>query len=260
MITNLNQLMTTRELIWAWTGRTVRGRYQQSILGWLWAIVQPAATAVIFTIVFTRFIPVDTGDVPYIIYSYSAMVPWTLFSTSLNDMASSIVGNMSLIKKIYFPREAIPIAAMAARLMDFGIAGVLLFVLMLIYEMPLYLSSLLFLPVILCVQLALIMGLGLATAALNIFYRDVQPLLRLLVQIWMYASPIIYTVSDVPENLQPYYRLNPMVGILEGYRAVLLRGEFPGVELIPSAVIAALVFAGGYWAFKRVEYQFADVV
>jgi lipopolysaccharide transport system permease protein len=260
MVAQIGGFVQASDLIWAWTGRNIRGRYQQSALGWLWAIVQPAASAVIFTLVFTRVVPVDTGGTPYIIFSYVAMVPWTFLATSLPDMSISLVQNMSLVTKIYFPREALPVAAMLARLMDFGIAAVLVVALMIIYQVPLFPVGLLFLPVILAIQIILILGLGLACAAANVFYRDVQSLLTLAIQIWFYASPIIYPVSLVPERLRPWYFLNPMAGVLQAYRDVLLNGKMPGTYLIPAAIVALVVFLAGFWFFKQVEFKFADIV
>jgi lipopolysaccharide transport system permease protein len=175
-------------------------------------------------------------------------------------MSQALVTNMSLITKIYFPREVLPVAALLARLMDFGVAVGLLVVLMLIFQVPVLLPSLLYLPLILAVQLALILGLGLASAAANVFFRDVQSLLTLGLQVWFYASPIIYPATMVPEPLQPFYFLNPMAGILMAYRDVLLNGQAPGAYLIPSAIVAVVIFLAGYWFFKRVEFQFADIV
>jgi lipopolysaccharide transport system permease protein len=260
MVTYARSLFQARDLLWAWTGRTIRGRYQQSALGWLWAIIQPAAQVAIFSLIFTLIVPVDTGDIPYPVFSYIAVVPWTLLATSLTDMTVSLVANMNLVNKIYFPRETIPIAAMLARLMDFGVAIGLLFILMLIYQVPLFPGGLLYLPAILAIQLVLVMGLGLAGAALNIFYRDVQSLLTLGIQLWFYASPIIYPITLVPERLRSFYFLNPMAGVLEGYRDVLLRGQSPSPYLLLSALVALIVLVGGYWFFKRVEFLFADIV
>jgi len=237
IVSYLKDLYAAKDLLFAWTGRNIRGRYQQSALGWLWAIIQPAASVVIFTLIFTRIVPIDTGDTPYIIFSYVAVVPWTFLSTSLTDMAASLVANMKLIKKIYFPREAIPIAAMLARLMVFGVAAMLIIILMIIYKMPLYLPGLLFLPLILAIQITLILGLGMALAALNIFYRDVQSVLTLAIQIWFYASPIIYPVTMIPENLRTLYFLNPMAGILEAYRDVLIHARMPEKEIKASHAI-----------------------
>ena len=248
------------DLLMAWTGRTIRGRYQQSALGWLWAIVQPAATVAIFTIIFTRFVRVDTGDVPYVIFSYIAIVPWTFFASSLADMSNSLVQNISLVTKIYFPRETLPLAALLARLMDFGVAALLIVVLMLYFQVQIFPIGWLFLPLILLIQLALILGIGLATAAANVFYRDVQSILALVVQLWFYASPIIYPVNMVPPHLQTLYFLNPMAGILESYRAVLLYQTIPGIYLLQAGLVSFLILVFGYWFFKKVEFLFADIV
>lgn len=260
MITQVQQLLKAHDLVWAWTLRTLRGRYQQSALGWLWAIVQPVATVAIFAVVFTRIVPVDTGGVPYILFSYTAVVPWTLLATSITDMAMSLVQNMNLVGKIYFPREALPVASLLARLADFGISFVLLVILVILFEIPVSPLGLLYLPLILLVQITLILGLGIGAAALNVFYRDVDPLIKLVIQIWFYASPILYPISFVPEKWQQLYFLNPMAGIIAAYRDVLIYNTLPGEYLWPAVIISIGLFLFGYWFFKRVEYQFADIV
>jgi lipopolysaccharide transport system permease protein len=260
MITHTKRLYKARDLLWSWTSRNIRARYQQSALGWLWAIFQPAAQVIIFSIIFSVFVPVDTGDIPYPVFSYVAIVPWTLLSSSVTDMSQSLVANMNLITKIYFPREILPIAGMLARLLDFGVAVGLLVILMLIYRMPLYPAGLVFLPLILIIQILLILGLGLASAAANVFFRDVQSLLALGFQLWFYGSPIIYPITMVPENLRFLYFLNPMAGILEAYRDVLLKSQLPGNYLTISAIVSVLIFFGGAWFFKRIEFRIADIV
>jgi len=253
-------LFHSRDLLREWTSRNIRARYQQSVLGWFWAILQPTAQVAIYTVVFTMIVRIDTEKIPYIIFSYVAMVPWTLLSTSLTDMSNSLVDNMTLVNKIYFPREILPVAAMLARLMDFGVAAILVVVLMVVYRIQIFPLGLLFLPIILLIQLVFMLGLGLATAAANVFVRDIRSLIVLGLQLWFYASPIIYPVSAVPENLRPFYYLNPMNGIIEAYRDVLLRSQIPGNYLIPAAVISIVTFILGYWFFKRVEFQFADII
>jgi lipopolysaccharide transport system permease protein len=253
-------LYHSRDLLREWTVRNIRARYQQSVLGWFWAVLQPTAQVAIYTVVFTLVVRIDTEQIPYVIFSYVAMVPWTLLSSSLTDMSNSLVDNMTLVNKIYFPREILPIAAMLARLMDFGVAAVLVVVLMVMYRVPLNPVGFLFLPIILLIQLVFMLGIGLATAAANVFIRDIRSLILLGLQLWFYASPIIYPVTAVPENLQPYYYLNPMTGIIEAYRDVLLRSQMPGNYLLPAAIISVVVFVFGYWFFKRVEFQFADIV
>jgi lipopolysaccharide transport system permease protein len=260
MATNLTTLFSSRDLVWAWAGRTIRGRYQQSFLGWLWAVIQPAASAAVFTVIFTRFVPIDTGETPYPVFSYVAMVPWAFTASAISDMAVSMVQNMSLVTQIFFPRESLPIAAMVARLLDFGVAAVLVVVLIVVFRVEVFLPGWLFLPVIFLVQIALVLGLGLVAAALNVFFRDVQPLLTLGIQLWFYASPIIYPVTLVDEDLRLFYYLNPMVGVLEAYRSVLLYGRFPDASLLVSAAMSFLVLVGGYWFFKRIDPLFADII
>lgn len=256
----VSQLAGRKDLLRSLTERTIRARYQQSVLGGLWIIVQPVATVAMFSVIFTYFVPIDTGDTPYPVFSYTAMVPWMLLANSLADMTGSLVANMSLITKIYFPRDVLPLSSMLARLMDFLVAAGLLVVLLLAFRVPIYPLGWLFLPVVLIVQLALITGLGLALSAINVFYRDVSSLLTLIVQLWFYASPIIYPVSMVPERLRMIYSLNPMVGILESYRAILLYQSLPPSSLYVSAAVAAVALLFGLFVFKRVEFQFADIV
>lgn len=259
MVGTIN-ILQTRDLILEWTSRNVRARYQQSALGWLWAVIQPAAQAAIFTIVFTQFVSIDTGDIPYVLFAYVAIVPWTLLATALPDMANALVDNMALVTKIYFPREALPIAALCARLLDFSMAAIFVIVLMVYFHIPIFLTGWLYLPLIIVVQLLLLLGLGLACAALNVFFRDVRSLLVLGLQLWFYLSPIFYPVSLVPGWLRPYYFLNPMAGIIAAYRDVLLENKAPSLYFLPAVLISLAFFLVGYWFFKRVEFQFADIV
>ncbi len=258
--TTINEFINARDLLWAWTGRILRARYQQSVLGGLWILIQPIATVTIFTVIFTLVIPIDTSPIPYVVFNYAALAPWLLFASTLTDMANSLIENMQLITKVYFPREVLPIAALLTRLIDFFIALGLLVILMIYFQLPFTPSTWLYLPVILAIQLALTLGLGLMLAAANVFYRDVKPLLTLAIQLWFYASPVLYPVARIPAWLRPYYELNPMAGILEAYRSVLLYGQAPGPSLLPAALIAIVVFLAGYTFFKRVEFQFADIV
>ena len=260
MLANTAQLIRSRELLWAWSDRIIRARYQQSVLGGLWVVIQPAAIVAMFTVIFTYFVPVETGNIPYPVFSYTAMVPWLLLAQAVPDMANSLVENMPLIQKIYFPREALPLAALLTRLIDFLVAFALLIVLILLFKVPLFPTGWLFLPVILIIQITLICGLGLALSVANVFYRDVKPLIQLGIQLWFYASPIIYPVSFVPETLRPFYYLNPMVGILEAYRAVLLYQTVPGSYLYITGLVALVLLVAGYWGFKQVEFRIVDIV
>ncbi|MFV2045641.1 MAG: ABC transporter permease, partial [Anaerolineales bacterium] len=240
--------------------RTIRARYQQSLLGWLWAIVQPAASVVMFTVIFTVFIPVDTGGIPYPVFSFVGIVAWTLLASSLTDMADSLVQNMTLITKIFFPRAALPTAAMLARVMDFAISSLLLGLLMIGFNVTVNPAAMLFLPLIFATQIALILGIGLGAAALNVYFRDIQPLLKLGLQLWFYASPIIYPIATVPEPLRRFYFLNPMAGLIESYRDVLIEGVPPGSYLQLSAILSLVILAIGYVIFRRLEPRFADII
>ncbi len=260
MIAGIRDVSNAHELLWAWTVRTVKARYQQSLLGGVWAILQPAASAIIFSIIFTRFVPIDTHGIPYIVFSYAALVPWTFFSGSVSDMVDSLVLNMNLISKIYFPREVLPFSATVARLLDFAIAFAILILLMVFFRMPIFTPVWLFLPVIIAVQILFSLGVGLAGAALNVFYRDMRHLFALGLQLWLYASPVIYPVSSVPEQYRTLYFLNPMAGILTAYRDVLLYQQVPGSYFWLATVISVITFLLGYWFFRRVELRFADVV
>jgi homopolymeric O-antigen transport system permease protein len=259
-IKNIQSLYEHRDLLFNWTYRIIRGRYQQSLLGGLWAIIVPTFTALIFNVIFTFFVPINTGNIPYLVFSYAAMVPWTLFSSSITDMVDSLTSNMNLVSKIYFPREILPIASLFARLVDATIAFSLLAVLMLYFRMQVNGATLLLLPFILLIQISFSLGIGLMGGALNVFYRDIRHILVLGLQLWFYASPIIYPVSSVPEKLRSFYFLNPMAGILEAYRAILLYHQLPDASIFISAGVAILVLALGYSVFKRAEFQFADII
>ena len=260
MRARLQKLYPMFELVRVWTYRIIRARYRQSVLGGLWAIIQPVASVAIFSLIFVYFVPVNTGQTPYILFSYAAMMPWTLFSSSITDMIDSLVGNMNLIGKIYFPREILPVSAMLARVVDFFISGIILVSLMVFYKNPLYLDGILYFPLLLILQLVLALGIGFLGAALNVFYRDARPVFALGLQIWFYATPIIYSVSSVPKDFLPFYYINPMVGIITAYRSILFEHTLPGSYLGYSAVFAFVFLFLGYWFFKKVEFQFADVV
>lgn len=254
-------ILGSRDLLREWTARTLKSRYQQSLLGWLWAIVQPAAQAAMLAVVFSLIVPIDVGGQPYFLFAFVATAPWTFFAGSLTDMTESLVTNMSLVNKIYFPREVLPIAAMAARLADLAVAAAFFGLAALVYGAPLPLAALLGLPAVLLVQLALTVGLGLAGAALNVFVRDVRPMLALVLQLWFYASPVLYPLDKVPAGVRPYYDLNPMVGIIDGYRSILLDGTLPGGRSFALAAgISVGVCLAGYALFKAAEHRFADVV
>lgn len=253
-------LLQYRDLLWLWTLREVQVRYKQSLLGIAWAILQPLALTIIFTVVFSRLIQVDTGDIPYPIFSYTALVPWTFFATSLTFGIASLVNNMSLVTKIYFPREILPLAAIGAAFVDFLVSAAILAGMMLVYGVQPGWISLWIAPLLL-LQVALTVGVVLLGAALLVFFRDVRFVVPLLIQIWFYATPIVYPASLVPEQYRTLYFLNPMAGIIDGYRRALLTGEAPQMDALAlgSAVTLVLLVAG-YSFFKRAEPVFADLI
>jgi lipopolysaccharide transport system permease protein len=258
-IASLNAIHAHREVLSAWTFRTIRARYRQSFLGILWAVAQPLALVLIFSIVFGWFIPIDTGGHPYVLFSLVALVPWTFFAVSLTDMVGSLVDNMQLVSKIYFPREILPMAALLARSVDFVVSAGIVVVLLLFFQVPIFVGWL-YLPLIVLIQVTLMLGLGLFGAAVNVFYRDVKHILDLVVRVLLYASPIIYPVSMVPEHLRSVYFLNPMAGIITAYRDVLLDQTVPGPYLMTAGLVSLAILLGGYWFFRYTEPNFADVI
>jgi lipopolysaccharide transport system permease protein len=235
-------------------------RYKQSALGAAWAVIQPLALTLVFTLVFSRLIQVDTGGVPYPVFAYSALVPWTFFATSLAFAIPSLVNNLNLVGKIYFPREILPLANIGAALLDFAIAGLVFVGMMLIYQIPLTLNVLWVIP-LLIIQMMLTVGVTLIGAALIVFFRDVRFIVPLLTQIWMYASPVIYPSTLIPAQWQTLYFLNPMAGIIAGYRSALVLGETPNLPaLLLATLVSVVLLLIGYATFKRSEPLFADLI
>ena len=259
----MNYLTTLREyrdLLWLWTAREVRVRYKQSLLGVAWAILQPLVLTIVFTFVFSLLVRIDTEGVPYPIFAYAAMVPWTFFSTSLSFGIPSLVNNLNLVTRIYFPREVLPLANIGAALLDFAVALLIYAVMLAVYRVWPGVHALWLIP-LLAVQIALTIGVTLLGSATIVFFRDVRFVIPLLTQVWMYATPIIYPAELVPEYLRPFYFLNPMAGIIDGYRRALVMGQAPQMSvLLPATLISLLILVLGYALFKRVEPLFADLI
>ncbi len=253
-------LYNYRDLLFLWTGREIRVRYKQSLLGIGWAILQPIVLTVVFTLVFSRIVQVNTGGVPYPIFAYAALVPWTLFATSLSFGIPSLVNNLSLVSKIYFPREILPFANIGAALLDFAMAGLVFVAMMFIYQIPITIYALWVIP-LLGIQIILMAGVTLLGSAAIVFFRDVRFVIPLLIQVWMYASPVIYPTSLIPAAYQPLYFLNPMAGIIDGYRLVLISGQPPNIPaLLVATVVSLALLIIGYFVFKRSEPLFADLI
>lgn len=259
---DLREMWKYRELLYFLTWRDVLVRYKQAVLGVAWAVLQPLLTMVVFTVVFNKALGVKSpaSDVPYAVFSFAGLLPWQFFAGALARSGVSLVGNSNLLTKVYFPRLVIPISAVLSGLVDLGISFVVLIGLMAAYGIaPTW--KVVFLPLFVLLGFATALAVSLWLSALNVLYRDVQYVIPFLVQLWMFASPVIYPISSIPAGpLRKAFALNPMTGVIGGFRWSLLGQQFPGGYLwIPTAVVVVLLFGGLYY-FKRMERTFADVV
>ncbi len=265
---NLKELWAFRELIFFLTWRDVKVRYKQTALGAAWAIIQPLFTMVVFTIFFGRLAKVPSDNVPYPIFSYVALLPWGLFTKALTDTGRSLVSHRQMITKIYFPRLAIPIASVLGGVVDFALAFLVLLGMMAYYAFfsnsgyTLHLGwELLALPVFLLLAVVAALGVGLWLSALNVLYRDINYILPFLTQFWLFITPVAYPSSMIPERWQLIYALNPMTGVVEGFRWALLGTEnVAWLQLGVSTAISLLILISGLFYFRRMERTFADTV
>ena len=257
---NLRDLWLYRELILFMTWRDLKVRYKQTLLGASWAILQPFLTMVVFSIFFGNLANVPSDGVPYPIFSYTALIPWTLFSKALHDASRSLVASSHMITKVYFPRMILPLASVLAGVVDFLIAFVVLFGLMIFYGIyPT--SNIWALPLFLLLALVTAVGVGFWLSALNVLYRDINYVLPFLTQFWMFLTPIAYPSSMVPQKFQMLYALNPMTGVVEGFRWALLgTGQTPGAMTLVSSAVALALLISGMFYFRRMERLFADMV
>jgi lipopolysaccharide transport system permease protein len=256
----LHELWDYRELFYFLVWRDIKVRYKQTALGMAWAIVQPIFTVVIFSVFFGRLAKIPSDGIPYPLFSFAALVPWTFFSYGLNQSSNSLVGSANLITKVYFPRLAVPMASIVAGTVDFLLAFVVLVAMMLYYRVP-PTPNIMFLPLFFLLTVVTSLGVGLWLSALNVKFRDVRLILPFLVQLWMFATPIAYPSSLLHGSWRNIYGLNPMVGVVEGFRWALLGVKSPpGVMVFVSAVIAVLLLMGGVIYFRRMEKTFADLV
>jgi lipopolysaccharide transport system permease protein len=256
----LKDLWQYRELLFFLTWRDIKVRYKQTALGAAWAIIQPFFTMLVFTLFFGRLAKVPSDGIPYPLFSYTALLPWQLFAYALTESSNSVVANERLITKVYFPRLVVPLASILAGLVDFVIAFTLLIGMMVWYGVrPTW--AVLTLPFFVVLAMATALGVGLWLSALNVQYRDVRYTLNFIVQFWLFASPVAYSSTLVPARWRPFYGLNPMAGVIEGFRWALLgKARAPGAMLWVSVVVVALVLVGGLYYYRRMEKTFADVV
>jgi len=256
---DLKSLWDYRELLYFLTWRDVKVRYKQTALGAAWAIIQPLFTMIIFTIFFGNLAKVPSDGIPYPIFAYAALLPWTFFSNAITSSGNSLVGSAHLITKVYFPRMIIPGAAVAAGLIDLMIALGILIILMIYYGVGAT-WNLLMLPALIILTTLLAIGVGMWTSALNVKYRDIRYALPFAIQLTMFATPIIYPVSLIPERWRWAFYLNPLTGIIEGFRASFFGRPFDWTALAISAAITFALLIYAAYHFKRMERTFADIV
>jgi lipopolysaccharide transport system permease protein len=255
-----NELWQYRELLYFLTWRDIKVRYKQTLLGILWAVLQPLAIAIMLSVFLGRLAKMPSGGLPYPVFAYSGIVLWQLFSQALTESSNSLLANGPLITKVYFPRLIIPLSAVLASLLDFAIGFVLMIFFLLCYRIV-PTAAIVALPVMVCVAIAVALGVGLWLASLNVKYRDVRYTLGFLVQFWFLATPIAYPTSVVPERWRVWYGLNPMVGVVEGFRWALSGiGDAPVLLVAVSLCISVVLLISGLYYFRRTEDAFADFI
>jgi lipopolysaccharide transport system permease protein len=256
----LKDLWAYRELLYFLTWREVKVRYKQTAIGAAWAIIQPLFTMLVFSLFFGRLAKMPSDGIPYPVFSLAGLVPWNFFANGLSQSSNSLVSSSNLITKVYFPRLAIPISAILSGVVDFCISFGLLLAMMLLYGAS-PTVNVLWLPAFLLLAVVTSLGVGLWLAALNVEYRDVRYVVPFLTQFWMFATPIAYPSSLLKEPWKTAYGLNPMVGVVEGFRWALLGvGQAPGPVVVVSAVAALMILVSGAYYFRRMEKTFADLV
>ena len=257
---NLRSLWEYRELLYFLTWRDIKVRYKQTALGAAWAILQPMATMLIFSLFFGRLVKVPSDGIPYPLFAFAALVPWTFFANGLNQSSNSLIASANLLKKVYFPRLAIPVATVLAGVVDFILAFVVLMLLIAFYRVTPTIN-IVWTPLFLALAFVTSLGVGLWMSALNVKYRDVRYVVPFLVQIWFFATPVAYPSSLLSEPWRTIYGLNPMVGVVEGFRWALLGSNTaPGLMVVASAAAAILILITGAFYFRYMEQTFADVV
>ncbi len=261
LLSHARELVKYRELLWLVTQREIKVRYKQSSLGIMWAILQPLSLMVVLTVFYSWFVQMPSDGLPYPLFSYAALLPWTFFSTSLTYAIPSLIQNSHIITKIYFPREIVPLASVLTAFLDFLVASVIFLGMLVFYRIaPTW--NLLYVIPLLAVQMAFTIGVCLLLSAFTVLYRDVRHTLPLVIQIWMFVTPILYSASVVPAKLRGwYFSLNPMAAIIDGYRRAIVQGSPPQLRYLGlAALVSVFLVWAGYKYFKHLEREFADIV
>jgi lipopolysaccharide transport system permease protein len=256
---DLTELWAFRELFWVLTARDVKVRYKQTVLGFAWAIIQPVMLMVVFSIFFGRLAKMPSDGYPYPIFVFAGLLPWTFFANAVSSSGSSLIGSAQLVSKVYFPRLIIPMASVGGGLIDFAIAAGVLLLLMIYYGFGLTIN-LLMLPLLVTALILVAVGIGTLLSALTVAYRDFRYVIPFMVQLWLFVTPVVYPTSIVPQDWRWLLNLNPMVGIIEGFRSAFLGGSFDFVALASSLVVAAVMFTIGVAYFEKVERRLADII
>jgi lipopolysaccharide transport system permease protein len=257
---HVGELWAYRELLYFLTWRDVKVRYKQTAIGAAWAVLQPLLTMVVLAVIFGAFMRVPTDGLPYPVFAYAALLPWNFFASSLSRASSSLVNDASLISKVYFPRLLLPVSAVLSMTIDFGIAFIILLGMMAWYGIVPGVAVLT-LPFFLLLAFITALGCGLWLSALNVRYRDIAYITPFLIQVWFFITPVAYPSSIIPERWRALYGLNPMAGVVEGFRWALLNtAEAPQATILVSTGVVVLLFVGGIFWFRRLEQGFADVV
>lgn len=258
-VVDVRDVWAHRELLYFLIWRDVKIKYKQTLLGAAWAIIQPLFTMLIFTLIFSKVARIDSNGIPYPIFAYAGLLPWTFFANGINHSGNSMVSNAHLITKVYFPRVIIPVAAVGAGLVDFAVAFVMFLVLMVYYRTQLT-ANLFMLPALVALTTLLAIGVGMWLSAINVKYRDVKFAIPFLVQIWMYLSPIAYPITVVPQRWRLLYSLNPVTGIIEGYRSAFFGRPFDWMSLGISLAITMVLTGYAAYEFRKLEKGFADII
>jgi lipopolysaccharide transport system permease protein len=248
-----------RYLLYQLTQREIKARYKQSFVGYAWVLLNPLAQLAVYSFVFSMVFRFPAGGVAYPLFLFTALLPWTMFQNSISHATQSLVQNASLLRIVAFPREVIPYSVVFSKVIDFLFSLIVFLFFVVIFKANLHASAWIFIPLFL-VQLVLTMGISLGLAVANLFYRDIQYLTNLVLMLWMYMTPVVYPLSMVPMRFLWLYKLNPMVGIIEGYRAALFGSPFEPTIIWWSAGVSAVIFIISFLLFKRAEKTFADIV